>query len=300
MMQNILPYLISIFSMVGIYALFALGLNLQWGFCGLINFGHIAFSAVGAYTAVILNISGIPLFFSVITGLITAGFLGGLLTLPAIRLKADYLAILTLGFSEVIRYVLVNEIWLTGGPSGLTGFSLPFRSIIPSDHYNLFFLGLLWLLVLTAFLLLQKLVNSPWGRILKSIREDEKVAEIVGKNVTFYKMQAFIIGSVLAGLSGIMLAFYHSFISPDYYYPIETFYGWIIIILGGSANNKGTLLGAVILWIFLNGTRFLTPLVPLPDFTFSALRMALIGLLLVVMMLYRPQGILGNKKELTF
>ncbi len=299
-MVTIMPYLISTFTMIGIYCLFALGLNLQWGFAGLINFGHIAFAAVGAYTAVILNLHGIPLFLAVLTGLILSGAVGALLTLPAIRLKADYLAILTLGFSEIIRYFLVNEIWLTGGPSGLTGFSLPFRGIIPAENYNLFFLGLIFFLVAFSFILLQILVKSPWGRVLKSIREDEKVTKVVGKNVTYYKMQAFVLGSILAGLAGIMLAFYHSFISPDYYYPLETFYAWIIIIVGGSANNWGTLLGSIFLWAFLNGTRFLTPLVPLPAFTFSALRMALIGFLLVLMILYRPQGVLGDKKELTF
>lgn len=299
-MEAILAYIITVLILVGIYALFALGLNLQWGFAGLINFGHIAFMAIGAYAMVILNLHGVPLTLAILIGLAIAGGVGALLTMPAVRLKADYLAILTIGFSEIIRYIAINERWLTGGVGGLRGFSLPFKSLVPGEHYNLFVLGLVWGSVLIAFVLLQRLVKSPWGRVLKSIREDEDVAKVSGKNVSAYKMQAFLLGSVLAGFAGMMLAIYHSYISPYYYYPIETFYAWIIVILGGSANNLGTLIGALLLWAFLSGTRFLGPLVPLSEFTFAALRMALVGVLLVILMLYRPQGILGNKKELTF
>lgn len=299
-MEAMLAYAITVLILAGIYALFALGLNIQWGFAGLINFGHVAFMAIGAYTMVILNLHGVPLPLAILIGLAVSGGVGALLTLPAIRLKADYLAIVTVGFSEIIRYIALNERWLTGGAEGLRGFSLPLEGIVPAEHYDLFILGLIWGSVLMAFILLQKLVKSPWGRVLKSIREDEDVAKVSGKNVSAYKMQAFLLGSVLAGFAGMMLAIYHSYICPYYYYPIETFYAWIIVILGGSANNLGTLIGALLLWVFLSGTRFLSSIIPLSDFTFAALRMALIGVLLVVLMLYRPQGILGNKKELTF
>jgi len=299
-MEGILPYAVTVLILVGIYALFALGLNLQWGFAGLINFGHVAFMAIGAYAMVILNLYGVHWALAILIGLAVAGGIGALLTIPAIRLKADYLAILTIGFSEIMRYFFLNERWLTGGAIGLMGFSRPLEGIVPAEHYDLFLLGLIWGIVLIAFIALQRLAKSPWGRALKSIREDEDVAKVLGKNVSSYKMQAFFLGSVLAGLAGVMLAFYHSYICPYYYYPVETFYAWIIVILGGSANNRGTILGALILWTFLSGTRFLSPLVPLSDFTFAALRMALIGVLLIVLMLYRPQGMLGNKRELTF
>ncbi len=299
-MEGILPYAVTVLILVGIYALFALGLNLQWGFAGLINFGHVAFMAIGAYTMVILNLCGVHWALAILIGLAVAGGIGALLTIPAIRLKADYLAILTIGFSEIMRYFFLNERWLTGGAIGLMGFSRPLEGIVPAEHYDLFLLGLIWGIVLIAFIALQRLAKSPWGRALKSIREAEDVAKVLGKNVSAYKMQVFFLGSVLAGLAGVMLAFYHSYICPYYYYPIETFYAWIIVILGGSANNRGTILGALILWIFLSGTRFLSPLVPLSDFTFAALRMALVGVLLIVLMLYRPQGMLGNKRELTF
>lgn len=300
-MEGILPYAVTVLILVGIYALFALGLNLQWGFAGLINFGHIAFVAIGAYTMVILNLYGFHWALAMLIGLAVAGGVGALLTIPAIRLKADYLAILTIGFSEIMRYFFLSERWLTGGAMGLIGFSRPLESIVPVEHYDLFLLGLIWGIVLIAFIALQRLAKSPWGRALKSIREDEDVAKVLGKNVSAYKMQAFFLGSVLAGLAGMMMAFYHSYICPYYYYPIETFYAWIIVILGGSANNRGTILGALILvGVFLTGTRFLSPLVPLSDYTFAQLRMALIGVLLIVLMLYRPQGMLGNKRELTF
>ena len=300
-MEGILPYAVTVLILVGIYALFALGLNLQWGFAGIINFGHIAFVAIGAYTMVILNLYGFHWALAMLIGLAVAGGVGALLTIPAIRLKADYLAILTIGFSEIMRYFFLSEGWLTGGAMGLIGFSRPLEGIVPVEHYDLFLLGLIWGSVLIAFILLQRLAKSPWGRALKSIREDEDVAKVLGKNVSSYKMQAFFLGSVLAGLAGMMMAFYHSYICPYYFYPVETFYAWIIVILGGSANNRGTILGALILvGVFLTGTRFLSPLVPLDDYTFAQLRMALIGVLLIVLMLYRPQGMLGNKRELTF
>lgn len=299
-MATILSYAITVLVLVGIYALFALGLNIQWGFAGVINFGHVAFVAIGAYTMALFNLHGVPLGLAIIMGLALAGGIGALLTVPAIRLKADYLAIVTIGFSEIVRYILLNEAWLTGGPIGLTGFSLPLEGIIPVEHYDLFLLGLVWGIVLMAFITLQMLVKSPWGRVLKSIREDEDVAKVLGKNVSSFKMQAFFLGSALAGLSGMLMCFYHAYVNPYYFMPLETFYAWIIVILGGSASNAGTLVGALILWVFLSGTRFLSPLVPLSDFTFSALRMSLIGVLLIFLMLYRPQGILGDKRELTF
>lgn len=299
-MEGIFPYIGTVLIMVGIYALFALGLNVQWGFAGLINIGHVAFMAIGAYTMAILSLQGVPLALAILIGLALAGGVGALLTLPAIRLKADYLAILTVGFSEIVRYVALNEGWLTGGAQGLFGFDIPLGGVVPADQYNLFLLGFVWGTVLIAFILLQRLAKSPWGRVLKSIREDEDVARVLGKNVSRYKMQAFLLGSVLASLAGMMLAFYHQYLGPGYYYPMETFYAWIIVILGGSANNLGTLLGALLLWGFLSGSRFLSPLVPLSAYTFSALRMVLVGLLLIILMLFRPQGILGKKKELTF
>jgi neutral amino acid transport system permease protein len=299
-MEAILSYAATVLIPVGIYALFALGLNIQWGFAGLINFGHVAFMAIGAYTAVILSLSGVPLALAILIGVALAGGIGALLTIPAIRLKQDYLAIVTVGFSEITRYILLNEAWLTGGPMGLRGFPFPLGNIVPAEQHDLFLLGFIWGILLIIFIALQRLVKSPWGRALKSIREDEDVAKVLGKNVSSYKMQAFLLGSILAGFAGILMAFYHGYVNPYYFMPLETFYAWIIVILGGSANNLGTILGALILWIFLSGTRFLSPLVPLSDFTFSALRMALIGILLIVLMLYRPQGILGDKKELTF
>ncbi len=299
-MEAVLSYAVTVLIPMGIYAIFALGLNIQWGFAGLINFGHVAFMAIGAYTMVILSLYGVPLGLAILIGVALAGGIGALLTIPALRLRADYLTIVTVGFSEIIRYILLNEAWLTGGPMGLRGFSFPLESIVSAEHHDLFLLGFVWGILLIAFIALQKLAKSPWGRALKSIREDEDVAKVLGKNVSSFKMQAFLLGSILAGFAGIMMAFYHGYVNPYYFMPLETFYAWIIVILGGSANNLGTILGALILWVFLSGTRFLSPLVPLPAFTFSALRMALIGILLIVLMLYRPQGILGDKKELTF
>jgi neutral amino acid transport system permease protein len=163
--------------------------------------------------------------------------------------------------------------------------------------------GLMWLLIVSVafvFWRLQALVNSPWGRVLKAIREDEEVAKALGKNVFRYKLQSLMIGGAIAGLAGAFYAWQLTYINPDGFIPLVTFQAWIIVVLGGSGNNVGTLLGAMIFWAYDTATRFLLPsLLPLDDARLGAFRIMVIGLLMIVLMMWRPQGILGNKEELT-
>jgi neutral amino acid transport system permease protein len=289
-----IEYIVTVLLVAAIYALFSLGLNLEWGFTGLINFGHVAFFAIGAYTTVLLNLHGVPLILSVIAGMALAGLCGGLLGIPTLKLREDYLAIVTIGFAEIIRFFLLNEEWLTRGPVGLHGFSRPFEDFIPGD-YNYFLLLLVLVIIVVFYLLLEKLIKSPWGRVLKAIREDEEVPTSLGKNVFSYKIQSLVLGSTIAGLAGSLLAFYLQYINPRNFMPIETFYAWIAVVLGGSGNNKGTILGAIILWSFFSGTRFL----PFNQTQMGALRILFIGLLLMVIMMFKPEGLLGRKEELT-
>jgi neutral amino acid transport system permease protein len=288
-----IEYIVTVLLVAAIYALFSLGLNLEWGFTGLINFGHVAFFAIGAYTTVLLNLHGVPLILSVIAGMALAGLCGGLLGIPTLKLREDYLAIVTIGFAEIIRFFLLNEEWLTRGPVGLHGFSRPFEDFIPGD-YNYFLLLLVLVIIVVFYLLLEKLIKSPWGRVLKAIREDEEVPTSLGKNVFSYKIQSLVLGSTIAGLAGSLLAFYLQYINPRNFMPIETFYAWIAVVLGGSGNNKGTILGAIILWSFFSGTRFL----PFNQTQMGALRILFIGLLLMVIMMFKPEGLLGRKEEL--
>ncbi len=293
-----LPYIITVLLIASIYAIFSLGLNLEWGFTGLVNFGHVAFLAIGAYTTVLLNLSGVPLILSVIAGVALAGLCGGLLGIPTLKLREDYLAIVTIGFAEIIRFFLLNEEWLTRGPMGVRVSSRPFEELIPGD-YNFFLFPFVLGVLVICYLLLEKLVKSPWGRVLKSIREDEDVPASLGKNVFSYKIQALVLGSMIAGLAGSLLAFYLQYINPRNFMPIETFYAWIAVVLGGSGNNRGTILGAFILWAFFSGTRFAQGYLPFSPTQMGALRILFIGLLLILIMMFKPEGLLGKKEELT-
>lgn len=445
-------YFVSLAIFTTTYALFGLGLNLQWGFTGLINFGHIAFMTVGAYATVLLSSMGVPLILAVGAGALLAGILGLLIGLSTLRLREDYLAIVTIGVSEVIRLIAVNEEWLTNGSRGVANYPLPLEQLDPSlpvklgmialltlvvavsvwqlwhwlgqlpqgtgaqwpkagrrpspsrakfafwgyalclvaleaslalalavqlsitlpalvgglllfvirtaivlpaavlgvfmvygrferpwhlvrtqalathlallvvtlilglllliyvsgvvELYNYSYkAGLMWLLVLTVALVfwqLQRWVHSPWGRVLKAIREDEEVAKALGKDVFRYKLQSLMIGGAIAGIAGAFYAWQLTFINPDGFIPLITFQAWIIVVLGGSGNNVGTLLGAAIFWAYDAVTRFVLPgLVPLDDARLAAFRIMVIGLLLIVLMMWRPQGILGKKEELT-
>ena len=297
-MCTVFPYVTTILLISTIYAVFALGLNLEWGFTGLINFGHVAFLAIGAYTTAMLNLGGCPLVLSVVGGIVMAGLFGLLLGMPTLRLREDYLAIVTIGFSEVLRFILLNEEWLTRGPFGIYGFDRPFQDMIPYQYYNISLLILFVAILIIVYTSLEKLVHSPWGRVLKSVREDETVPAALGKNVFSYKLQSLAIGSAIAGLAGAMLAFYLQYIDPGTFKPVETFYAWIIVILGGTASNKGTIVGALILWTLFSATKFINPYLPFTAHQMGAFRMIMIGLLLMLLMMHKPEGIFGKKEEL--
>jgi neutral amino acid transport system permease protein len=293
-----LDYILTILITAGIYAVFALGLNLEWGFTGLLNFGHVAFMAIGAYTTVLLSMAGVPLPMAVLTGILLAGALGAFLGISTLKLREDYLAIVTIGFSEVLRFIILNEGWLTKGSFGIHGFSRPFEEMIPTQDYNLFLAAMVLIAICAVYALLEISTKSPWGRVLKSIREDEEVSKSLGKDAFGYKVQSLVMGSMIAALAGSLLAFYLQYLNPGNFVPLETFHAWIIMVLGGSGNNRGTLLGAVILFGFLSGTRFIEGYLPLSPTTVGALRIWLIGLILVALIMFRPQGILGKKEEL--
>jgi neutral amino acid transport system permease protein len=438
-------YIVSLIIFTAIFAVFGLGLNLQWGFTGLINFGHVAFMTLGAYTTALLTtipIPGLPtplqIIGAVLIGATLAAALGLLIGISTLRLREDYLAIVTIGVSEIVRLVALNEEWLTRGSFGIQRYPLPLgqfnpnlptriamiavllgivlvayghlwgwmvrqlqgtsrsqliASLIPLGSYivsltvlviavglgarslkaaatlpswalglgllaatiaigilytglaqrvltplparatalslilsSLISLlggwvttiaaialyhysrnptknGLMWISVLIVALLyvaLQTLVRSPWGRILKAIREDEAVARALGKNVFWYKLQAFMLGGFIAGIAGSLYAWQLTVVYPDNFQPLVTFNAWTIVVLGGAGNNLGTLLGATLFWAYQSGTRFiLSDIIPLGDSRLGAFRVMLIGLLLMVLMVWRPQGILGNKEELT-
>ncbi len=416
--QAMAPILIT----MAIFALFALGLNLQFGYTGIINFGHVAFMGIGAYTVAIvtlrwanhaavlespgwLSVSAIAisgaLVFLVVGFFVTllveqimtlatrghteetqegdearektapgwtkptgrrrtevgAGAVGGtvavvvfllvvpfpltpmwsmtyllaaavllgmalamvaglLLGLPALRLRADYLAIVTIGAAEILRRAWTNESWLTQGPLGIavSRGQRPFDVAYSEWHwpswladkldvasaYTLLLLLMVVIAVLFVFVCYEVLSRSPYGRVLRAVREDEDLAAALGKNVFSYKLQVLMIGGAVAALAGAFLLWQQHSIVPNNFHPLITFYAWIIVVAGGAGKNKGTILGAVILWTFFEATRFLdlADNLGITGTQAGALRIALIGVLLILLMLFKPEGILGRREEL--
>jgi branched-chain amino acid transport system permease protein len=288
-------YLIAIGTLVGIRALLTLGLNVQWGLTGLVNLGVVAFFAIGAYTAGLLAVAGVGLPFAWVAALVASGVAGGAVALVTLRLREDYLAIVTLGFGEVLRLCLLNETWLTRGANGVTGIPRPFRAWFPA-HYDAFFLSVVVLAVVGVYFTLERVRRSPFGRVLRAIREDETVATVAGKAVVRFKVQAFVIGAVVAGLAGIFFGHYLAYIEPNMFLPQETLFVWLALILGGSGNNRGAIVGAVLLLGLLEGSRFAKDMIPfLTGVRLAAAQQMLVGFLLVLLMIRRPEGLLPER-----
>ncbi len=295
--MGLFEYVASVLLVAGIYIIFSLGLNLEFGFTGLINFGHVAFMAIGAYVLVILFTSGVPFVIAALISIGVAGISGLILAVPTAKLRVDYLAILTIGFSIIVEAVIRNEEWLTGGPMGMRlGLDV---GEVPLFG-NLFYLTLAIVVVsvIALYFLLEYIIRSPWGRVLRAIREDEDVAKALGKNTFSFKTQALVIGSAIAGLAGVLWALYYSYVHPGMFLPIVTFYAWIIVVIGGAGKNLGVILGGLLFWFIYSGTRFLGDWLPISEVRFGAIRMALIGLILILIVRYRPQGILGKMEEM--
>jgi len=311
-----------------IFALAAIGLNLHFGYTGLLNFGQVAFMAVGAYgVGITTNTFGAPLWVGIIVGLLAGVVLGILLGLPTLRLKADYLAIVTIAVGEIIR-LIVRAAALsdtTGGSNGINGFANSFQNWNPfnnSDTYgfrlfdrlNLEFSGadlweltVGWTLVLLSVFLVWRLVKSPWGRVLRSIREDEDAATALGKDVFRFKMQSLILGGSFGTLAGIFYAVQQNSVQPDNYATQQTFFALTAAILGGLARVWGPVAGAMLFWVILSFTEnVLIELIEndiMPDWLMTRsqvgpVRFMLVGLTLMLLMIFRPQGIFGDKREI--
>ena len=299
---------IGVGVLAGIYGIFTLGLQLNVGYTGIFNFGQAGFMAIGAYTAGILTVKeSWPIWAAIIAGTLAAMTAGVLIGLPSLRLRADYFAITTIAFSEIIRLVAQNARGLTGGNQGLLGFDNAWNdvSIQMNDWFDKIGLGgyaLLPLLVLTwlgfAVLLVtvRLLTNSPWGRVLRAIREDEDAAQALGKNTFSYKLQSLALGAAFGAIAGYLLAFDLAFLVPTSFEPTFTFLGYTILILGGVASYTGVALGAVVLWALLEATRFLD--LPIASEKVAAIRFMLVGFLLIVLVAFRPQGALGKREEM--
>jgi branched-chain amino acid transport system permease protein len=305
-LHGLAAYAVFFLTYVGIYAILALGLNVQWGFTGQLNIGIAGFFALGAYASALLttrptpmHLGGFELPFA--AGIAGAMALAALLALLVgwitIRLRSDYLAIATIGIAEIVRLVLKNEEWLTNGVRGVPGIPLPTAGV--AGFTQLAYLAVVAGCVLFVYLALERARRSPWGRVLRAIRENEAAAQAAGKHVDRFRLQAFVLGSALMGLAGGLFAHFAGFISPEAFTPeFATFLVWVMLIAGGSGNNRGAILGAFVIWLVWMGTEFFTAQLPPAYVTQAgALRVILIGVLIQLILIFRPQGLLPEELE---
>ena len=294
-------YVVFIVIFAALYGIVALGLNVQWGMAGLFNAGIAGFFAVGAYATAILTgpavdgrLGGFGL--PVPLGLVGAMLVAVLVAWPVgrvcLRLRADYLAIATLGVAEIIRLVLRSEDALGGGMRGIDGIPHPFDGL---DYglSQLAFLALMLALTGLAYLALERLRRGPWGRMMRAIRDNEVAAAAMGKDVAACRMQAFLLGAALMGLGGALLAHFNRAITPDAIDPmIATFLVWIMLILGGSGNHRGALAGALLVWTLWSVSELVTGLLPVEHAVQAQYaRLFLIGLAFQLVLRWRPEGL---------
>ncbi len=292
-----LNYLLDTLVYIGIFAILAISLNLEAGFTRLMNFGVAAFFAIGAYTTALLTLSGIPMVVSFFAAVSLAGLAGFFVALPTLRLREDYFAIVTIVFSEILRLFFVSEDWLTNGTRGLRGIPRPLFSLV-SENYLLFYNLLVYCFLVVCYLFAERIVKSPFGRVLKAIREDEIATQSLGKDIFTFKTLSFVIGSCMAGAAGFLLAHYFTFIAPDMFLTTLTFSVWTMVVMGGSANNSGVIFGALLIQLFERMTRFLKDFMTLPTDP-NNFRLIIMGLLLILFVIHKPEGIFEEKKPET-
>ena len=288
--MNPLLYALDVLVFIGIFGIVSLSLNLEYGFAGLANFGKVAFFLTGAYSYAALSQIGLPFYLCLICGAMISAIFGWLISLPALRLRADYLAIVALAFGEILRLIVKAKRGIAGGVWGIT--VAPIFPYTGSELiYRLENIGLVSICLFICFLIAQLLSNSPYGRAIRAIREDEIAAEALGKDRAKYKAQIFMLASAMAGLAGGLYAQYLQFIDPYMFMPMITFTVWIMVILGGPANNWGALLGAALVELFERGTNIAKDYLALPVDP-GNLQYIMFGVLIIFVLLYRPQGIL--------
>ena len=310
-MIGLISYLIFFLILALSFGIAVLGLNLQWGYTGLFNAGVAGFIAIGGYTMAILTgpsrdavLGGfeMPFVVGLIGAMIASGIGAYLVGLATLRLKGEYLAVATFGIAVSIQLVCLNWEYLTGGTLGLIGIPNPSKDLATGPlAQNAVYLGIVIVIGGIAFWALERIVKSPWGRMLKAIREDEGAAASLGKSPVRVRLESFILGCMLMGLAGALLTAFIGYISPSDFLPIVTFQIWTMLIVGGSANNRGALLGAVLVWGVWTSSGFvISKFIPAEiQAQGGALQAILIGLILVVTLLMRPRGLIGEEKHVS-
>jgi branched-chain amino acid transport system permease protein len=306
-MTGLLSYLVFFACVVLILGIVTLGLNLQWGFTGLFNAGVAGFYAIGAYTHAILTAApqpqylgnfGLPWIVGVLAAMAATAAAAWLIGALTIRLRGDYLAIASFGIAVSIQLVTLNWEALTGGSQGIARIPKPLAGVFDTPlAFNLWYLAMLAAIVWTIYAALERILRSPWGRVLRAIREDESAAVALGKSARRFRLEAFVLGATLMGLAGALYVSFIGFVSAFDFLPIVTFQIWAMLIVGGSGNNRGALLGTLVVWgIWTASGAAVTKLVPPAHAAQgAAVQVILIGLLLVLMLLFRPRGLIGEE-----
>ncbi|WP_442905088.1 branched-chain amino acid ABC transporter permease [Haladaptatus sp. ZSTT2] len=309
-----LSFIVPTYAVAGMWILLALGLNVQWGYAGLINFSVAAFWGIGMYSVALLSAPGSPLGFefnpgvALVAAIVVSALTALIIGIPTLRLRADYLAIASIGFAEIIRELVSNERELTAGTQGVsipallpelaTSLDAVFAPDAPAFPYRgLVDFLLVAITVFVVYLFLRRLHISPWGRVLRTIRSDEDLAKALGKNTYWLKMQAFVLGSVLMAIAGFFYAYQFRFVLPETLEPINTFYVWVAVILGGTGSNRGAILGGLTLVAVRVFPSFFINFLAL-DVNVGAVRLLIVGLLIIGIVRFRPQGILPPRSEL--
>ena len=288
-------YLVTILIFVCIAILLGFALNLQWGVSGMVNFGLVGFFALGAYAAALVALAGAGSFAAIVVAALVCAGGSAVLALISLRLSDEYLAILTLGFAQVVGLVALSEDWLTGGSLGLSGIPRPLAGLVAEQDYEPVFLLLLIASLVAVYIALELLLRSPFGRVLRAIRDDEVVAATLGKNVAAMRVKAFAIGGAIIGIAGAFHSFYLTYIDPSQFAATITGYTFMAVIIGGRGSNMGLVLGATTIIALIESTRFLKDAVEIVDAgQLAALRLILVGAGLVLVLIYRPQGIAGE------
>lgn len=303
--SGLLNYALFMGVLIGIYALLALALNIHWGFTGLFNAGVAGFFAVGAYVSAILTgapagdrLGGfeLPVLLGWVGAMVAAGAIAWPIGRICLRLRSDYLAIATIGVAEIIRLAIKSEDWLTGGPRGITGVPRPFGEL---DYVasQAAYLVLVALVLAAIYWAVERQLRAPWGRMMKAIRDNEFAAAAMGKDVAARRLEAFVFGSAIMGLAGALFVHFNRSITPEAIDPmIATFLIWIMLILGGSGNNRGAILGAALIWMIWSASELLTDRLPAEMATQAKyVRVFVVGLMLQLVLRFRPEGLLPEE-----
>ena len=285
-MNQLANFAVYMMAITSISFILAISLDLQVGNCGLVNFGQVVFLVVGAYATAIAITGGAGVVTAALIAVTCGALFGILMSLSVRNMSGTYWGILSLSMAEIVRIVALNEQWLTGGANGI--------SVLISVP------GLPWIIAGSAvaiFALVRLIMASPFGRTIRLIREGDRLPLSLGKNVLLFKMETMTIAGAIGGLAGAYYALMQRYMSPDDAKPIETFVIWAMVVVGGRGNVWGIVLGTIVIQAFYTGTRFLTGLFGIEADTMAALRLVVIGLLIVVVTMFRPQGLLPERRR---